>query len=170
MENLAGVVMLFGLLCIAAVPVALVLPKWRRHVRRLLGGGALLAVAGFVGLALTLPPAAEREAQLAADAAAAALAEAARAAAEVADREAGRHCLSISGLEVQSVVNAVKASLREPDSFEMISTSMSPLTENGRHVVLMDYRARNGFGGMNVATARAVIINADCSVEALVVE
>ncbi|WBX85802.1 hypothetical protein [Sphingosinicella microcystinivorans] len=46
--------------------------------------------------------------------------------------------------------DAVKASLRNPKSFEHIATIRSAVGKDGRFGVIMRYRAQNGFGGMNV--------------------
>jgi hypothetical protein len=60
------------------------------------------------------------------------------------------------------LVDEVQESLREPDSFEHIDTRIGP-AENGSHVLAMRYRARNGFGGMNVSKVYATVRSDDCS-------
>src|SRR3546814_4737920 len=49
----------------------------------------------------------------------------------------------------------VKQSLREPDSFEHIRSSATAVDENGVQRILIEFRARNGFGGMNIVKAVA---------------
>src|SRR3546814_18393357 len=49
----------------------------------------------------------------------------------------------------------VKQSLREPDSFEHIRSSATAVDENGVQRILIEFRARNGFGGMNIGKAVA---------------
>lgn len=75
----------------------------------------------------------------------------------------GFHCLSAWDGSHANFKREVKSMMREPDSFEHISTRVTPVSDAGTHTVLMEYRARNGFGGMNVGTARGVYKNLDCS-------
>jgi hypothetical protein len=49
----------------------------------------------------------------------------------------------------------VKQSLREPDSFDHISSSATGVDENGVQQILIEFRARNGFGGVNIGKAVA---------------
>lgn len=78
-----------------------------------------------------------------------------------ADRRQGFHCLSGWDGSSASLVGQVKLQLREPDSFEHIETRITPEV-NGKHTVMMQYRARNGFGGMNVATAFGTVDHQTC--------
>lgn len=84
-----------------------------------------------------------------------------RSAATAANREAGFHCLSGWDGSHPGFVENVKAQLREPSSFEHIETRVTPNKE-GKHAIIMEYRARNGFGGMNVGTAIGAFDNATC--------
>src|SRR5438067_1109193 len=77
------------------------------------------------------------------------------------DRKQGLHCLSGWDGSNRSLVDQVKRQLREPDSFEHIETDIQPEV-NGKHSITMEYRARNGFGGMNVATAEGVVDHETC--------
>lgn len=81
--------------------------------------------------------------------------------AEAAEKEKGFHCLSSWDGSNRSTETQVKAMMRNPDSFEHIETKIAPV-KDGKHVLLMQYRAQNGFGGMNVATAVANLDNATC--------
>lgn len=49
----------------------------------------------------------------------------------------------------------VKQSLREPDSFDHIRSSATGVDENGVQQILIEFRARNGFGGVNIGKAVA---------------
>lgn len=83
-----------------------------------------------------------------------------------ADRHQGFHCLSSWDGSNRSTVEQIKRQLREPDSFEHDETKITPvLPGNKTHTLSMRYRARNGFGGMNVATALAAIDPASCEAE-----
>ena len=57
---------------------------------------------------------------------------------------------------------AIKQNLRDPDSFEQVSTTITPVDKNEHHYILMTYRARNGFGGMNVEQAIGVVDHESC--------
>ena len=76
-------------------------------------------------------------------------------------REKGFHCLSGWDGSHRGLVRQVRDNLRDPDSFDHIETLISPNNE-GIHTVTMKYRARNGFGGMNIETATGVYQNKDC--------
>jgi hypothetical protein len=98
--------------------------------------------------------------QKAADDAAAADAAKKSAAAE-GERQNGFHCLSAWDGSNRSLVQQVKANLRDPDSFEHEETRITP-ENKGKHVVIMKYRAKNGFGGYNVATAIGTVDARTC--------
>lgn len=82
-----------------------------------------------------------------------------------ADRKAGFHCLSKWDGAHRGIVDKLKETLREPDSFEHIETRITPVNDKGMHGLMMRYRARNGFGGMNVGSLLASVKNSDCSFE-----
>lgn len=79
------------------------------------------------------------------------------------DRRKGFHCLSKWDGSHRELVNELKRSLREPDSFEHVETRITPVNAKGVHLLTMEYRARNGFGGMNVGRLVAAVKNSDCS-------
>ncbi len=80
-------------------------------------------------------------------------------------RKAGFHCLSAWDGSHRELVRALKLTLRDPDSFEHIETKITPVNDKGEHGLMMNYRARNGFGGMNVGSLLASVKNSDCSFE-----
>jgi hypothetical protein len=81
------------------------------------------------------------------------------------DEEAQFHCASSSwDGSVRDVVNAVKNNLRDPSSFEHIETKISPVLSDDKQIVTMKYRAKNGFGGMNVESVVVLIKHSNCSV------
>lgn len=80
-----------------------------------------------------------------------------------ADRQKGFHCLSSWDGESNQMSRAVQAQLRDPDSFEHIETRITPNKE-GKHTVFLKYRARNGFGGMNVEQAIGQVDHESCEV------
>lgn len=107
--------------------------------------------------------------------------EAARRAIEQAEREReaeakreekrkGFHCLSAWDGSHSEFKRQVKQMMREPKSFEHIETRVTPVSDNGTHTAIMTYRARNGFGGMNVGTAIGEYRNSTCAVVVLSVE
>lgn len=75
------------------------------------------------------------------------------------------NCTSHWDGSVPDVVNAVKNNLRDPSSFEHIETKVSLVSKDDEQVVIMKYRARNGFGGMNVESVVALIKNSNCTVK-----
>lgn len=75
----------------------------------------------------------------------------------------GVHCLSSWDGSDSALVAKVKEQLRDPSSFEHVRTSITAVDDNGLHTVLMEYRARNGFGGLNDEYASGHIRNSDCS-------
>lgn len=118
--------------------------------------------------------AAEAEAERAREAEEAAAVEAERHAREQQEREderrRGFHCLSAWDGSHRDFRHAVRDRMREPDSFEHIETRVAPVDEDGMHTIIMQYRARNGFGGMNVGTALGQYRNSDCSFTILSIE
>jgi hypothetical protein len=84
-----------------------------------------------------------------------------------AKRRSGFHCLSKWDGSHRELVRSLKASLRDPDSFEHIETRITPVDDKGYHVLMMNYRARNGFGGMNIGRLAAKVKGSDCSFEIL---
>lgn len=85
------------------------------------------------------------------------------AAEQVAERRSGLHCLSAWDGSHRAVVRQVKSVLRNPDSFEHVETRIAPVNEQGNHQLVMQYRAENGFGGMNVEYASAVVNSGTCN-------
>ena len=56
----------------------------------------------------------------------------------------------------------VKYDLRDPDSFEHIQSFATTVDGDGMQRIRMKFRSRNGFGGMNVEMAEAVVQNSGC--------
>jgi hypothetical protein len=81
---------------------------------------------------------------------------------DVATKRSGLQCLSKWDGSFRPLVKIVRERLREPSSFEHIKTLIGPINQDGQHNVFMEYRARNGFGGMNVETASAKVANSGC--------
>lgn len=57
----------------------------------------------------------------------------------------------------------IKQSLREPNSFEHIRSKATTVDENGVQHILIEFRARNGFGGMNISKAVATVQFQGCT-------
>jgi hypothetical protein len=89
--------------------------------------------------------------------------EAARIAEVTENRRKGFHCLNTWDGSHRGVVNWLKDNLRDPDSYEHIETRITPVNATGEHTLIMQYRARNGFGGTNVETLTATVQNSDCN-------
>jgi hypothetical protein len=83
------------------------------------------------------------------------------------DKRQGLHCLiPVLGYN-SSFVDAVKARLRDPDSFVHERTRIAPADKTGQHPIIMDYRARNGFGGVNRAVAVGTVDHETCATTAV---
>lgn len=80
------------------------------------------------------------------------------------DRRKGAHCIVPVLWYVPQVVEAEKARLRDPDSFQHDKTLIEPVDIMGRNSVTMYYRAKNGFGGYDRGIAVAEIDNKSCNV------
>lgn len=76
--------------------------------------------------------------------------------------QSGEHCLSGWDGANRDLVRQVKATMREPDSFEHIDTRIYG-NDKGEHGLWMTFRARNGFGGMNVEKIYARIDHESCN-------
>jgi hypothetical protein len=57
----------------------------------------------------------------------------------------GFRCLSAWDGSSADMIGSVKAKLRDPSSFEHITTLVTPANAKGQHRIVMEYRARNGF-------------------------
>jgi len=95
--------------------------------------------------------------------------EAAKHKAAVANVEKIKQCVSVWDGSVYSVVKTVKEALRDPSSFEHVSTDFNfNFVESERELVYsMKYRARNGFGGVNVEAVAGTIDVDTCQVKAI---
>lgn len=81
---------------------------------------------------------------------------------QIAKEKAGRHCLSgWDGRHVR-LVEKFKTTLRDPSSFEHDKTIIAPVDDNGKHELMMRYRAKNGFGGMALGHVKAEVDNQTC--------
>jgi hypothetical protein len=80
------------------------------------------------------------------------------------DKRKGFHCLSGWNGAYRPLESYVKERLRDPDSYDHIETRITPVNEKGEHVLVMKYRAKNGFGGMNVERYVITIKNESCYV------
>jgi len=77
------------------------------------------------------------------------------------ERQYGVHCMNGWTGSHLDFEEKVKASLRDPKSFEHVETRTSKVV-NGQNKVRMEFRAKNGFGGINRAFAYGVIDNKTC--------
>lgn len=93
-----------------------------------------------------------------------------KAEAAAARKTAGFHCLSGWDGSNQSTVGQVKNQLRDPSSFEHISTRITPIDDAGNHRLVMSYRAKNGFGALTTGVATASVRNASCEATVLSVD
>lgn len=80
------------------------------------------------------------------------------------DKRKGFHCLSAWDGSHPDLERFVEDRLVDPDSYEHIKTLVSPVSGIGTHNISMQFRARNGFGGMTIGSASAVITQEDCKI------
>jgi hypothetical protein len=85
-------------------------------------------------------------------------------------KQKGFHCLSGWDGSHSDFIRKVKDRLREPASFEHMETKVTPLSAAGTHTISMKYRAKNGFGGMNVETAYGNYVHQGCQSTVLLVQ
>lgn len=86
------------------------------------------------------------------------------------EKRNGFHCLSAWDGAHSEFKNSVKNMMRDPKSFEHVETRVTPVDENGQHTIIMSYRARNGFGGMNAGIAIGSFSNATCAATVISIE
>lgn len=83
-------------------------------------------------------------------------------------RRKGLHCLDGADGSNLAVVEAVKAQLVDPDSFQHIKTTIYPTKPYParmlQHRLVMKFRSRNGFNGMVQGKAVASVGQMDCRV------
>lgn len=75
----------------------------------------------------------------------------------------GLQCFSAWDGSSREIVRMVTERLRDPDSFKHVETKTSE-PKNGRRTVLMEYRAKNGFGGYNVGYATGEMNISTCAI------
>lgn len=85
--------------------------------------------------------------------------------AEKAAKKAQFKCLASLNGSMGTFALEVEYSLRDPSSFEHIQSFATPVSSDGMQLVRMRFRARNGFGGMNIETAEARVRNKDCKIQ-----
>ena len=86
------------------------------------------------------------------------------------EEQKGFHCLSAWDGNHDNFEELVKVNLKDPNSMETYETRISPVNAQGKHTILMDYGARNSFGGMVRSTARGTVDNETCKATLLNVE
>ena len=87
------------------------------------------------------------------------------------EKRKGFHCLSAWDGNHDGFEELVKANLKDPGSMETYETRISPVnTTTGQHSIIMDFGARNSFGGMARHTATGWVDNETCEATLLNVE
>ena len=64
------------------------------------------------------------------------------------ERRKGFHCLSTWDGHHDELEGLVRANLNDPGSMETYETRIGSVDSQGRHSIVMDFGARNAFGGM----------------------
>ncbi|WYK06376.1 hypothetical protein DWF04_022270 [Cereibacter sphaeroides f. sp. denitrificans] len=81
---------------------------------------------------------------------------------EAAERRFAPHCLNPQDGSHPEFVSAVKARLRNPDSFEHLETRVLEVDEEGRNIVVMAFWMRDRFGEKKMETALGSFSNKTC--------
>jgi len=74
----------------------------------------------------------------------------------------GHHCLSVWDGSHPAFIRAVKATLNDAGSFDHLETITWPVRPDGRNAIVMQFTARNGFGGVVKAKAAGSFDNESC--------
>lgn len=91
------------------------------------------------------------------------VAQGAKAAEQAEEKRKGFHCLSAWDGSQRAVIDWTKENLNDPGSFEHDETRIAPVDAEGNHTVIMDYRAKNGFGGVVRGAVMATINGSTCA-------
>ena len=86
------------------------------------------------------------------------------------DKRKGFHCLSPWDGNHNGLEALIRAELKDPNSMETIETRITPVDANGSHRVILEYRARNSFGGMAQGVALGSVDNDTCRAVLLSIE
>jgi hypothetical protein len=85
-----------------------------------------------------------------------------RAAEEAEERRKGFHCLSALNGAHREFNDLIRARLNDPDSFQHDTTSIAPVAE-GRHRIVVDFRAQDAFGEVVRSRAYGWVTQATCN-------
>ncbi len=86
------------------------------------------------------------------------------------DKRKGFHCLSAWDGHHDGLEALVKGHLNDPDSMKTYETRISPVNADGRHLIVMEFGAKNAFGGMIRNTASGWVDNETCRASLLGIE
>ena len=81
-------------------------------------------------------------------------------------RQKGLHC--VAGGQNLAVEKLIKGALRDPGSFQHINTTIASVDDHGKHFLIMEYRAKNGFGGYNPGSVAAQVYQSNCEVAKII--
>ena len=86
------------------------------------------------------------------------------------DNQKGFHCLNPFDGNHDGLEALIRAQLKDPNSMETIVTRITPVDTNGNHRIVLEYRARNSFGGMTLGQAIGSVDNDTCEATLLSIE
>lgn len=87
--------------------------------------------------------------------------------AEAEKKQKGFHCLSGWDGSHTGVVRWVKNNLKDPDSYKHKETRITPALKDGKHILVMEYRAKNSFGGYVINSVMASVDSDTCQATVL---
>lgn len=77
------------------------------------------------------------------------------------DQRQGFHCLSAWDGNHDGLEALIRGQLNDPGSMDTISTLIGPV-KDGRHVIRLEFTAKNAFGGRVRHTAAGYVDNKTC--------
>ena len=135
---------------VVSKPNPLIPTQWSRNTWIMVTGSLLVIVV----IAIVVPTMGQSDEE-----------KAASAVQEAEDKRQGFHCLNKNTGRHWDMESLIKQSLKDPDSFEEVDTLVGDV-ENGEHLIWVDYRARNSFGGMVSGSASAYVDTETCLAKA----
>ena len=81
---------------------------------------------------------------------------------EIEERHKGFHCLSSWDGNHGGMTELIKARLNDPDSMETREPRITPVNNAGQHRIIVNFTARNAFGGVVRSRAFGLVDNETC--------
>lgn len=89
---------------------------------------------------------------------------------ELEEKRKGFHCLSPWDGNHDGLEELIRDRLNDPDSMETIETRITPVNDSGEHTVILEFTAKNAFGGRVRHQALGMVNNETCKATLLGIE